>query len=668
MSRSRYGYSPALDGVRGVAMVTFMAFHFGISGVPGAWIAVNIFFVLSGFLIVRLLIEELHRDGRIDALAFYRRRIRRLIPALLVLLAAIVVHGMLFTAAGQRRELGWDVLATLGYVMNWRLIATEDAYFDTFADPSPLRHAWTLSIEEQFYLVVPFLLLALFALVRRRWARAGFLLLLAVGSAVWTAVLGLDDPATDHSRLYYGTDVRAQSLIVGAALGTLLAVTPTGRRYHLLEARPTHLLGWVALVATAAGVVLIDPYDGWMFNAGGMLLVSVVAAVLVMACQDPDPSALTRMLGWRPVAHVGRLSYALYLWHWPVYLWLGPERIAGSVLLTALVGMAITFGIAQLSWTYVEQPVIRRGIRGLLPGVRGRQRLVAAVVPVALVAVGGLGLTRAAPTGGEVAGEEPPPFDPAGLDVEAGPVQPLLEGQADHADAPSRIGVFGDSVPHLLVQDFPREEYPDISLTDATVPGCDFFNLPVRWSEDTVEEPEAECRDLHRNFDSLLEEDRAEVLVVFASPLTLAPHVAEDGSIMQADDPEYRDHMIERLDTVARRAKAAGVQQVQVVNVPCRELPEELPGGVQWQIFDRQPELRDEWEDPTRINDVVEEWVEGTEGAALIDLDEALCSDGFQREVNGEPLYGDIVHFSPRSAPMLWTWLTGRVSSNWEER
>src|SRR5699024_728496 len=114
-----------------------------------------------------------------------------------------------------------------------------DVYFDTFADPSPLRHAWTLSIEEQFYLVVPFLLLALFALVRRRWPRTGVLVLLAVGSAVWTAVLGLDDPATDHSRLYYGTDVRAQSLIVGAALGTLLAVTPTGRRYHLLEARPT---------------------------------------------------------------------------------------------------------------------------------------------------------------------------------------------------------------------------------------------------------------------------------------------------------------------------------------------------------------------------------------------------------------------------------------------
>lgn len=668
MSRSAYGHSPALDGVRGTAMVAFMAFHFGASGIAGAWVGINLFFVLSGFLITRLLIEEYHEHGGIDAVAFYRRRIRRLIPALLLLLTVVLVHGLLF-AGGQRKALGWDILATLGYVMNWRLIATDDAYFDTFTDPSPLRHAWTLSIEEQFYVLVPLALLGLFALARKRWPRVWVLLAMAVVSAVWTAVLGLDDPATDHARLYYGTDVRAQSLFVGAALGTLLAVTASGRRYHLLEVRTAHILGWVALAATVVGFVVIDPFAGWMYNGGGMLLMSLVFAVLVMACQEEESTALTRFLGWAPFAHLGRLSYALYLWHWPVHLWLGNDRIGGSVLATAVVGMLITIAIAQLSWTYVEQPVIRRGIRGLAPRIPRRQRALAAALPVALVAVGALALTRAqSPAPAAAITQDTPPFDPAGLDVEAGPVQPLIEGQDEYTDAPRRIGVFGDSVPNLLIKDFPKGTYPGVSITDATVPGCDFFDLPVQWAEGTVEKPGAECRTVHRDFGKLLERDKAEVLVIFASPLTLAPHVKPEGTIVQAADPAYAELMDERLDTVADKAREAGVKQVQVVNVPCRELPSELPGGVQWQIFDRQPELRGQWEDPTRINGIVKEWVEGRDDAQLIDLDGALCSDGFQREVNGQPLYGDIVHFSPRSTPMLWTWLTGQISRGWEAR
>lgn len=668
MSRSQYGHSPALDGVRGTAMLAFMAFHFGASGIAGAWVGINLFFVLSGFLITRLLIEEYHEHGGIDAMAFYRRRVRRLLPALLLLLSVVLVHGLLF-AKSQRKEVGWDVLATLGYVMNWRLIATEDAYFDSFTEASPLRHAWTLSIEEQFYVLVPILLMALFAIARKRWPRLWILLGLAVLSAVWTAILGLNDPAADHARLYYGTDVRAQSLLVGAALGTLLAVTPKGRRFHLLEVGTAHALGWAALAATVIGFVFIDPYAGWMFNLGGMLVMSLVFAVLVMACQEEEPTALTRFLGWAPFAHLGRLSYALYLWHWPVHLWLGPDRIGGSVLATAVVGMLITVAIAQLSWTFVEKPVIRRGIRGLVPQIPRQQRVVAACVPVALAAVGGLALTRTeTPAPSASTTQETAPFDPAGLDVEPGPVQPLHEDQDEYTDTPSRIGVFGDSVPNLLIKDFPTSTYPGISLTDATVPGCDFFNLPVQWAEGTVEKSGEACRTVHRDFDKLLKRDKAEMLVIFASPLTLAPHVTADGKVVQAKDPEYAELMNERLDLISDKAETAGVKQIQVVNVPCRELPSELPGGVQWQIFERQPELRGQWENPTRINGIVKDWVDGRDDAQLIDLDGALCSDGFQREINGQPLYGDIVHFSPRATPMLWTWLTGQISRNWETR
>ena len=188
MAGAGRGYSPGLDGARGVFVVGFIAYHFGLSQLAGMWVVINHFFILSGFLIVRLLVQEYERHGDIDILAFYVRRARRLIPALLVVLAFVGLYGAFVAEGGQRRKVGGDMLATLGYVMNWRLILQGDEYFGDQGAPSPLRHAWTLAIEEQFYLVVPVLILLLFAVAgrRRRSLVVGALVVASLLAVLWT--------------------------------------------------------------------------------------------------------------------------------------------------------------------------------------------------------------------------------------------------------------------------------------------------------------------------------------------------------------------------------------------------------------------------------------------------------------------------------------------------
>lgn len=199
VNRTQFRYNAPLDGMRGVLMVFFMLYHFGVGVFSGAWVSINTFFVLSGFLITRLLVEEHARTGRIRVWEFYKRRARRLLPALFLLLTTIAGYAAFVAPESARRVLGGDILATLGYVINWRLIARADEYFGTAGGPSPLRHAWTLSIEEQFYVLVPFLIGAVVLLARRRRSQAMIVLALAGIGALWGAHLGLHDVA-DHAR------------------------------------------------------------------------------------------------------------------------------------------------------------------------------------------------------------------------------------------------------------------------------------------------------------------------------------------------------------------------------------------------------------------------------------------------------------------------------------
>ncbi|NYJ74817.1 acyltransferase family protein [Allobranchiibius huperziae] len=635
--RTLYRYSPALDGVRGTAMVLFMAFHFGATFLQGAWVGINLFFVLSAYLITRLLIEERARFGRLDVLGFYRRRARRLLPGLVLLLVALGVYGTFIAPDEVRTPLRGDILATLFYVQNWHLILRHDQYFGVF-NPSFLRHAWTLSVEEQFYLFVPLVVLALVRWARRREVQAAVLLVLALVSAVWTAHIGVATEAA-QTHAYYGTDTRAQALCVGAALAFA-----TGLRRHRseqvrLSAPLVAVLGWGGLAAMIYAYPGVSSFQPFMYDDGGILLFALASAALVLACADGRRSLLRTVLGWRPFAYLGRISYGLYLWHWPVLLWLQRAHPGIGTAPTLLFGMSLTLALAAASYRFIERPVLRGGVRALIPSLRTAR----AVVAGALAAVVVLAFTAgAAPASGD------------------GPVPMLVPGTPTYRPAatPTRVAIFGDSVPDLLVQQKRPGTYPDLRLTNLASPGCDLVD--ARYADRAVSVQPAQCTTTKRDLQTLLRRSGASELVVFGG-LTLAlPHAGPGGGAVGLDDASYRTSIDAALTAYRTAALAAGVRSVSVVTVPCRE-----PDVSRWPTdfkpwFEHSQQTARQVTDPVALNALITEWA-ARNGAHVIDLYGALCGHGFQPELNGTTLYRDQVHFTSAAAPMIWTWLAPRI-------
>lgn len=654
MSKVRTGYSPALDGLRGVFILLFIAFHFGLTQLEGMWVTINLFFVLSGFLIVRLLTAEQSRYGSIDVWGFYRRRIRRLLPALLVMLLVVMAWGALAAPEGIRRKLGGDVLATLGYVMNWRLIHQEDQYFGTAGGASPLRHAWTLAIEEQFYIVAPLVLIGLYVLFRNRRISMAVLVLGAVASAVWTAMLGFHDQS-DYPRLYYGTDTRAQALFLGAAIGVLRAPKGKGIAPPDLPMPLIWVGGLVGLVSSVICFAIITPYTGWMFNHGGMFFFGIGSVLLVLACADPRPNPTRTLFSWAPLAFVGERTYGLYLWHWPIYVMLAQTSLGDSTIAVFVVGMALTVAIAHVSYTYLEEPVIARGIRGVLP--RTREPLLAAVLPVVLVAVLGLGLVRTAPEQQSTA----PTATVADL-------PDIVDGQVEYVpDAPTRIGILGDSVPYFLGERFPAAQFPGVQIDNHAREGCDLLDEPISWAPGLSKKTEPWCVTQKKQWTTDFEAADDQVLMLFASPLVGLPHIV-DGERLWLDDPRFRQVVTDRFETVYDQAKGAGAEQVQIVNVPCRLPPDDIPDEVQ-AVLESEPQMLAEYKNPEILNGLVESWAEThPDDVRVVDLDGALCADGYPEELHGVQVYNDFLHFSPEVTPMLWKWLLGQVSRNYADR
>lgn len=655
MARSRLGYSPALDGVRGLFMLFFMAYHFGVDQLGGMWVCINLFFVLSAFLITRILVEEKMTRGSIDALAFYKRRARRLLPALFLVLGFIVVYALLWADDAVRRKIGGDVLATLGYVMNWRLIAEGDQYFGTAGGASPLRHAWTLAIEEQFYVLVPFVILGLLAIARSRRIITLVLLVGAVVSAVWTASLGFHD-ASDYPRVYYGTDARAQALFIGAALGVWLAPGRNGQ-VPTFSAPFVMGAGVVGVVSSVFSFVVVNPYSAWMFNFGGMFFFALGSALLVIACVDHRPSWVHTIFGWAPLAYAGRLSYGLYLWHWPIRLAFGPERFGGNVVIAFVVDAALTLVIAHLSYQYIERPIIKKGVRGLFP--RLRTPAIALVVPMVLLGGAGLAVAGSAPTA--------PASDEVATGEPAGPPPQIVEGQAEYdPENPARIGVYGDSVPFFLVDRFPAPAFPGVELHNYSREGCDLLSEPMSWAPGFQMGNEPLCTEMKDEWPQRFADADDEVLLVWASPLLAVPHVV-DGERLWLDDPEYRELITDRLDTVREEALDSGAKQVQIVNVPCRKPVEESVPEEFRVVFDSSPEIVKEYKEPKKINGIVQTWAKQHDDVELVDLHAALCSDGYPEQIDGITVFNDYLHFSPEATPMIWDWVLGRVSENYAQ-
>jgi peptidoglycan/LPS O-acetylase OafA/YrhL len=344
----RWGYRPQIDGLRAVAVYLVVAFHAGIARFDGGFVGVDVFFVLSGYLVTQLLLRDLHAFGSVGLRRFYSRRFRRLLPAAFaVLLITAVVYAAIASPAEVLDATG-AMRAAFLYVSNWYFIDQATDYFGPGIDASPVLHFWSLSVEEQFYACWPILLLGMYALTRRarhQWRVIRVVVALgAVGSAI--AALRLAD--VNLNRAYYGTDTRAYQLLVGA----LIAMTP---RLLRLGERHRRWMASLAAASLAVVVVLATSFvDLGPIERG--LAIAISTAVLIVAIENSERGPVKAALSSAPIVYLGRISYATYLWHWLVVIVIA-EFISISPLATFGITFLVATGLASLSYQLLERPV-----------------------------------------------------------------------------------------------------------------------------------------------------------------------------------------------------------------------------------------------------------------------------------------------------------------------
>jgi peptidoglycan/LPS O-acetylase OafA/YrhL len=630
--RESFPYHPALDGVRALAVAAVLMFHGGVTGLGGGFLGVDAFFVLSGFLITSLLLGE-HRDaGRIGLLAFWARRARRLLPALLVVLGTVVLVSRWLLPPEEMPALRTDAFAAIGYVSNWRMMNRGGGYFAETAAPSPLQHTWSLGIEEQFYLLWPLLVVALLMLAGRFGRRALLAAcgLGAVGSALASGLLF--DPA-DADRDYYGTDTRAVALLTGAALAVALARAgcAAGRR------GTRRVLGGLAFIG--AGVtgwlwVKADGGDPWLYRGGFVVAALAVAAVIAHAVVSPR-SPTARLLAVAPLVWLGRISYGVYLWHWPLYEWLNAEHtgLAGAGLLALRV--AATLAVAAASYVLVERPLrrarwIRRPAR--TPALAGGAMAVTAVI------VGLATVPPPVPPDQNIDLDQalapPTTAAPSRLPRAVPTTSPPVQRPGRRAGRQPRISIFGDSVAWSLGTYLPAQTRLDIETRG--VQGCGIARLPQIRYIGFAHSNYPGCDTWDGRWRKYVRQDDPDVAVILLDRWELMDRKL-NGRYRHVGQPDYDAYLRKELDLAIDIVTERGALPV-LLTAPYTRRAERPDGGL-WP--EDQPQRVDAWD--ALLRDVA-----GRHDAVVLDLNRRVCPDGeFTWRAGGIRIRSDGLHFTP---------------------
>jgi len=417
---------PGIDGLRAIAVIAVVLYHAEFGFIPGGFLGVEVFFVISGYLITSLLVLERVRTGGNDLKNFWLRRARRLLPALGVLLI-LVISGALLFARDALYRLDQDVLGALTYSTNWLSIFRQESYFEAFARPPLLRHLWSLAVEEQFYLIFPLIFTGGMLVLSRRSSGYGqtarrFFMVAAIGAVASTALMWiLFVPYEDPTRVYFGTDTRASGLLIGVGLAFLWQPWRFTRNLTSRGVTILNTMGFAALAGLTVVLLTIGEYDIYLYR-GGFFVVSMLTAVVIAVTVHPQ-GALNPVLGNRALVWVGKRSYGLYLYHWPVFVLLRPGvDVSWGRWPTMAVQMALTLAITEASYRWIEQPIRKQGFKAWVASMTDPLRHLspqAATLWPVIAVVFLLGLTL-----GLVRGAAAPPPGP---EIEASPSGRVVE-------------------------------------------------------------------------------------------------------------------------------------------------------------------------------------------------------------------------------------------------
>jgi peptidoglycan/LPS O-acetylase OafA/YrhL len=640
----RLGYRPALDGLRAIAAGSVLLYHGGVSWSSGGFLGVDVFFVLSGFLITALLLTEWERTGGIAIISFYGRRLRRLLPALLLVIAAVALYAVVWAPSSEIRELRGDLFSTFGYFTNWRLVFSHRGYFDAFAAPSPLKHTWSLAVEEQWYLIWPIVVVGLLKLTRRtnRDLRPALAIVAVacVASTIWMAVLYT--PGADPSRVYYGTDTRAQELLAGALLAFVCIIAG---RYSLRSPwrAVAGTTGLIALIWTFSLFVTVDDRTTWLYQ-GGLLLFSFAVALIILAAIQPR-GVLPTLLSFRPLRWLGTISYGLYLWHWPIYVAVTTSRtgLDGTPLL--LVRLALTVAVATASYYLVEAPIRHRTftLRSLAITI---PTVVVTTVTVILVATSATNATSTTPptaAASQVARPDAGKGDFFTYDPSKNPAPTTVPG-----DTATKLVMTGDSVALTLSAGFEqRTGATPTLLWDQSVVGCSLF-AGDRTFDGVETNGGTQCGPWRADRERWLEQYRPDVVTVFSGIWELYDKVV-DGQDLPFGSKAYDTWFSGQLDTLIDQFHSTGAH-VALLTVPCNDSPDPVSGPT-------KPE-----NDGDRVDHLNQLYRQAAErhpdSTTLIDLHGYLCPGGrYLSSLHGTDLRIDGVHLTPGGAALVRKWL-----------
>ena len=608
---ARRAHWPALDGWRGFTIWFAISVHAGYFTAGGV-LSLDTFFVLSGFLITGLLIREWDRSAGIDLVSFWARRARRLLPALFVVLGAVLVYAAVLAPSLGLDKLRVDVLASLGYVVNWHFIFSGQSYFGAFTTPSPLLHLWSLAVEEQFYLIWPPVVLGTLWLARRRFqpraaiATVGVVALCgALASSLW--MVALYQPGGDPSRVYYGTDTRAQAMLIGAVLAVVSTLHGPLRsragRAVLTIAAPLCLFvvvaPWFASDATAV--------HDFFYGRYGLFAYCVATAIVLWRLTQPRPGALGAALSWEPVRWVGAISYEMYLWHWPTYLVVTGDRTGLDGLPLLAVRLSIVVALAWATARLVDEP-IRRGTRARSPRI-ARVIVAASVIAISVGVFAATIGAQPALSGqvGQVADRRAPPTPrtPSVLKV-------LVVGDSQAATLAQGVGA-DPGVYGLSAQ-------PGLTVWNRAILGCPIVSYPVFVSDgNQVQNKCGGTGFWQRQWTGDVSVFRPDAVVVMAGAWDVFDAVMPDGSVAHAGNTEFDATYVRDVGDLLDTLSATGAPVV-VVKPPC--FGESHLVGTDPQI----PERRD----VVRLAAIDTAWTQAARrhGARMLDLDSVLCPGG----------------------------------------